>query len=67
MTTRDEEQARKRWKKIALASLALFLILLVIAMIWWGNLADPDIEEGPVGPLEAVTDSADDGREARPQ
>ena len=66
MTTENEEQVKKRWKKIALASLALFLILLVVAMIWWGNLADSDIEEGPVGPVEAVTDSADDRGEARP-
>lgn len=54
------EEDKKRWKKIALVLLTIVLILLVITMIWWGNLADSDVEKGPVEPLEAITDSADD-------
>ena len=57
---RDDDEARQRRKKVALFLAALVVVLLVIFLIWWGNLADPQIEEGPVGPVEAITDSADD-------
>lgn len=55
-----EEQEIKRRKKLALILAALALILSVVAIIWWGNLADSDIEDGPVEPVEAIADSADD-------
>lgn len=55
-----EDDAPRRTKKLALFLAALALALLVVAAIWWGNLADSDVEEGPVGPAEAIADSADD-------
>lgn len=65
MTAVDEERTRKRTKKIALALSALCLVLLAIVLIWWSNLADADIERGPVDPVEGITDSADDPRPKR--
>lgn len=60
MTQPEDNQGQKRQKKIALFLAALLLVMLVVTAIWWNNLADSDIEDGPVGPLEAITDSADD-------
>lgn len=56
----NDGNERRTTKKIALILAAVAFILLVIAAVWWSNLADADVEEGPVGPAEAITDSADD-------
>lgn len=56
----DTQEARRRRKRIALTLAALALVLLVITIIWWGNLADDDVEQGTVSVAEGITDSADD-------
>ena len=56
----DDAEARKRRKKIALVLLTIAAVLLAVVGIWWSNLADEDIENGPVSVGEGITDSADD-------
>lgn len=56
----DDAEARKRRKKIALVLLTIAAVLLAVVGIWWSNLADEDIENGPVSVSEGITDSADD-------
>ena len=58
---KDDLEAPGR-KKLVLVLAAIALVLLVIAIIWWSNLADSDVERGPVDPIEGITDSADDQR-----